>query len=143
MDASLGTSTTSVYTGASQSGLGTLAGATSLGQMSGVGSMSGISDLVGHVTPNIGAAASSVTNLNDFAAAATGVGGGVSVIGVGDFTKVSGVSAISSVGVTRVPAAVRRHSTSTHQPLQVMPASECGARPTGQQIPSDTWNTRL
>lgn len=139
MNASLGTSTTSVYTGASQSGLGGLTSAVSLGQVSG----DGITDLVGRMAPNVAATATSVTNLGDFVAASGSVGGCVSIIGVGDFSNVGGVSAVSTMGVTGVPGGARRHSTTTHQPLQVMPSTGVAARPAGPQLPPGTWNTRL
>lgn len=143
VDASLGTSTTSVYTGASQGGLGALAGTTSLGQVSGVGSLCNINDLVGCVAPSVGAAATSITNLSDFAAAAGGVSGGVAVIGMGDLPSAGGVNAMSSVGVTGVTGGLRRHSTSTHQTLHVMPGPEGAVRPAGPQLSPVTWNTRL
>lgn len=142
MDASLGTSTTSVYTGASQSGLGGLTSAVSLGQVSGDG-VGGISNLVSRMGPGVATSAASVTNLGDFTAASGGVGGCVAVIGVGDFSNMGSVSA-ASVGVAGLPAGARRHSTSIHQPLQVMPGTTGAAvRPAGPQLPPGTWNTRL
>lgn len=143
VDASLGTSTTSVYTGASQSALGAPAGAASLGQMSGIGSLSGIHDFVGRGNPGVGGTAASATNLSDFAASVGGVGGGVSVIGVGDFSKVGGVNAIGSGNVIGMARGARRHSTSTQQLVQVMPSTEGAARPACQPVPPGTWNTRL
>lgn len=139
-EASLGTSTTSVCTGVPQNGLGGLATAVSLGQVSGDGSMGGISDLIGYVAPSVGTASVSARNLSDFAA----TGGRLAVIGVGDFCSVGGASVVSNVDVTGVLGEARRHSTSSHQPLQLMPSTGSAiTNKAGPHLPPGTWNTRL
>ena len=154
MDTSLGTSTSSICTGISQCGVGSVADMGKLRHGSRTGSLSGISDLDrGGTTMLSSAHLSDITAAGQLglAAAAAGVGGCVSVIGIGDFTNVGGMSAIGSVGsmgVIGVPGRTLTdtsglHSVSTHQPLQVMPGAGVAARPHTPQLTPGTWNTRL
>ena len=153
-DASLGTSTSSVSTGASQSGLRGLAGVGTVGHVSRTGSLGGINDL-GHVVTSVRAPTVTPTHLCDVTAdqlglTSGGVGGGVSVIGIGNFPNVSAMGAMSSVGSMGVVGMPCRTLTETsglsaasHQPLQVMPGAGVAARTHSPHLSPDTWNTRL
>ncbi|XP_045111203.1 uncharacterized protein LOC123504606 isoform X2 [Portunus trituberculatus] len=139
IDTSVGTSTSSICTGVSQCGVGSVADMGTLRHASRTGSLSGISDLdLGGTAMLSSAHLSDITAAGQLGLAAAGVGGCVSVIGIGDFPNVGGMGAISSVGsmgVIGVPARTLMdksglHSVSTHQPLQVMPGAGVAARPT-------------
>ncbi|XP_063872966.1 uncharacterized protein LOC135107236 [Scylla paramamosain] len=152
IDTSLGTSTSSICTGVSQCGVGSVADMGILRHASRTGSLSGISDLDRGGTAMLSSAhLSDITAAGQLGLAAAGVGGCVSVIGIGDFPNVGGMSAISSVGsmgVIGVPGRTLTdtsglHSATTHQPLQVMPGAGVAARPHTPQLTPGTWNTRL
>ena len=151
---SLGTSASCICTGASQSGLRGLAGVGTVGHVPRTGSLGGINDL-DRVATSVRAPTVTPTHLCDVTAAdqlrtpASGVVGGVAVIGIGDFANIGGVSSISSVGsmgMLGVPGRTmtsRLPSASSHQPLQVMPSARSPARVPSPQLPLVTWNTRL
>lgn len=152
IDTSLGTSTSSICTGVSQCGVGSVSDMGTLRHTSRTGSLSGISDLDRGGTAMLSSAhLSDITAAGQLSLAAAGIGGCVSVIGIGDFPNVGGMSAISNVGsmgMIGVPARTLTdtsgfHSASTHQPLQVMSGAGVPARSHAPQLTPGTWNTRL
>ncbi|MPC75828.1 hypothetical protein E2C01_070226 [Portunus trituberculatus] len=141
INTSLG-STSSICMGTSQGGnacRGTLRYTSRTGSFSGACDLSRVATSVG-TTMLSSAHLSDITAVGQHSLTVAGVGGGVSVIGIGDIRN---MGSLGMTGVAGQTMTSMLPSSSTRQPQQTMPGARDPSRTHSPQILSGLWDTRL